>query len=417
MTESPDYPTKSSKGTFFKGGIVAVLLLAILGWSSLYETNSRGNYQVKQAFITGTMTCRTNPGTYGQMFGDIKTYKAASRYYFSKHTEEGGEGLSAAPINVTFNGRSKADVTGFLKYELPIDCDNLKALDKKYGSTEAIRDEIIRQTVTEALIQTAPLFTAEEADAPRRDQFREIALAQIKHGIYKKKVRMQKYTDPSNPNKTLRRQVTELYRDKDGNPVVVEDSPLKDFGIKVVNFNIKDLDWDDVTDQLLAKKKEIDMRRTLQKAGAITAQQKAITEEAEGRARVAKAEADALVIKKTAIIAEQQLKEVAALRAQKKYEIAKYAAKEALENAKKVKANGMAKAAANRALVSAGLTPLAAAELRKETMIGMMEAWAKRPVPSTIFGGGSSKGGNNMVMDMLGVDAAFNAINRMNRKK
>lgn len=403
-------------GKIFKLGIGAAIVAVMILSSSLYETNNRGYYQVKQAFMTGNMTCRTNPGTYSQMFGDIKTYKAASRYYFSKHTEEGGEGLGAAAINVTFNGRSKADVTGFLKYELPMSCELLKALDKKYGSTEAIRDEVIRQTVTEALIQTAPLFTAEEADAPRRDQFREIALAQIKHGIYKKKVRMEEYTDPSNPNKTLRRQVTELYKDKDGNPVVVEASPLKDFGIKVVNFNIKDLDWDKVTDQLLAKKKEIDMRRTLQKAGAITAQQKAITEEAEGRARVATAEANALVIKKTAIIAEQQLKEVAALRAQKKYEIAKYAAKEALENAKKVKANGMAKAAANRALVSAGLTPAEAAEWKFKTSVGIARALSEAKFPSIMTFGGD-KGGPSNPLAALGYNQMFQLVKEMSKTK
>lgn len=413
----PAKPGKLKKAKVFKGGIFIALAVLLFAGGSLFETNDRQNYQVKQAFITGAMTCRTTSGTYGQMFGDINTYKKASQYFFSKHKEEGGTGLSSAPINATFNGRSKADVTGFLKYELPMNCDKLKALDEKYGSSQAIRDEVIRQTVTEAIIQTATLFTAEEADVPRRDQFREIALAQIKHGIYKKKIRIEEYTDPSNPKKKLRRQITELYKDpKTGMPVVVEDSPLKDFGITVVTFNVKDLDWDDVTDKLLAEKKKIDMQRTLSKSAAVTAQQNAITAEATGRAKVAIAEAKANVIKKTAVIAEQQLKEVAALRAQKKYEIAKYAAKEALENAKKVRANGMAKAAANQALVRAGLTPIEAANIKKDTMIGMMEAWAKRPVPTTVFGGGGNgKSGNPMIMDMLGVDAAFNAVNRMNK--
>jgi hypothetical protein len=401
--------------SIFKSGVVIAIAILIFAGGSLFETNDRENYQVKQAFMTGTMTCRTTPGTYGQMLGDINTYKVANQYFFSKHNEEGGTGLSAAPINATFNGRSKADVTGFLKYELPADCDKLKALDKKYGSNNIIRNEVIRQTVTEAIIQTATLFTAEEADVPRRDQFREIALAQIKDGIYKKKIRVEEYSDPSNPKKKLRRQITELYKDKNGNPVVVEASPLKDFGIKVVTFNVKDLDWDDVTDRLLAKKKEIDMQRTLSKSAAVTAQQNAVTAEATGRAKVAIAKAKALVIKETAVIAEEQEKEVEAIRAAKKYEIAKYAAKEALENAKKVRANGMAKAAANQALVKAGLTPIEAANIKKDTMIGMMEAWAKRPVPTTVFGGGSKSGGS-MVMDMLGVDAAFNAVNRMNKK-
>lgn len=409
-------PGSNLKKKIFKGGILIAAITTLLIGSNLVETNTRGNYQVKQAFATGTMSCRTTPGMYGQLLGDINTYKVASKYFFSKHTEEGGTGLSAAPINATFNGRSKADVTGFLKYELPADCSKLIALDKKYGSSALIRDEVIRQTVTEAIIQTATLFTAEEADVPRRDQFREIALAQIKNGIYKKKVRIEEYTDPSNPKKKLRREITELYRDKNGNPVVAEASPLKQFGIKVVTFNVKDLDWDDVTDKLLAEKKRIDMQRTLSKSAAVTAQQKAITEEAQGRARVAKAEADALVKKKTAVIAEEQLKEVAELQARKKYEVAKYAAKEALENAKKVKANGMAKAAANKALRIAGLTPSEKAEWDYKTAVGVAQALSQSNFPQ-IMSFGAGKSGPQNPLEAMGYNHMFDLVNKMSQTK
>ena len=42
-----------------------------------------------------------------------------------------------------------------------------------------------------------------------------------------------------------------------------------------------------------------------------------------------------------------------------------------------------------------------------------MEAWAKRAVPTTIFGGSDSKGGSNTVMEILGADSAFNLVDRM----
>ena len=391
----------------------AVLFFSVA--NNLWETNDRTTFQVKQAFYTGEMTCRLQPGTYGQWLGSIKTYKKASDYYFSKHKEEGGVGLSAAPINVTFNGRSTANVSGFLKYELPMDCEKLQVLDSKYLSDPGIRNELIRQTVTEALIQTAPLFTAEEADAPKRDQFREIALAQIKHGIYKKKVKIRYVEDPSNPKKKLSKQVTVLDLDKNGMPQVVEPSPLKKFGITVANFNLKELDWDQVTTDLLAKKKEIDMKATLSKAAAVTAQQNAIKEQAEGAARVAKAEADALVEKKTAVIEEEKLKEVAELQAEKKFQVARLAAKEALENAKKIKANGMAEAAKNRALVAAGLTPLEKATIAKETSIGVARELAKLKLPSTFIGGGGANGAGMSPIQAMGIDAMYNLTKRIGK--
>lgn len=393
----------------------ALLVITLSG--SIWETNKQDTFQVKQAFYTGITTCRLTPGTWYQWFGTIWTYKQADTYYFSKYKEEGGTGFDSAPIkDVTFSGRSKADITGVLKYELPMDCEKLTRITQKYGSNDAIKKDLVQQYVTEVLTQTAPLFSAEQADAPKRDKFREIAKAQLRDGLYKKKTKIEYYPDPSNPNKKLSREVTELVIDKDGNPIVVEPSPLKEWGLKIITFNLKELDWDDVTDELLAEKKKIDMKRTLAKAAAVTAQQNAIKEQAEGAARVAKAEADALVIKKTAVIEEQRKKEVAVLEASKKFEVEKMAALEAIERAKKIRAEGMAKAAANAALVKAGLTPREKAEIDKDIAIGVARELAKIKLPTTFIGGGSNTGMTNPIQAM-GIEAFYNLTKKIGNPK
>lgn len=63
-------------------GVVAIVLVAMS--FSAFETNKAGNYQVKQAFLSGNMTTRSTPGTYGQLFGDITTYEIAGDVFLSK---------------------------------------------------------------------------------------------------------------------------------------------------------------------------------------------------------------------------------------------------------------------------------------------------------------------------------------------
>ena len=70
---------------------------------------------------------------------------------------------------------------------------------------------------------------------------------------------------------------------------------------------------------------------------------------------------------------------------------------------KLLKVQAEAKAAANRALVSAGLTPAERAEWDYKTAVGVAQALAESKVswvPSVMFGGGSS---SNSAMDAVGL--------------
>ena len=88
----------------------------------------------------------------------------------------------------------------------------------------------------------------------------------------------------------------------------------------------------------------------------------------------------------------------------------------AQENAKKVKAEGEAKAAANRALVAAGLTPLEKATIEKETAIGVAAALANskvRWVPEVMYSGGSN--GSTTAMDAVGLNMLMDIAKSINK--
>jgi hypothetical protein len=99
----------------------------------------------------------------------------------------------------------------------------------------------------------------------------------------------------------------------------------------------------------------------------------------------------------------EQEKAVAVTKAQQEFEVAELEAKKAKQVALKVQAEGEAKAAANRALVSAGLTPAERAEWDYKTAVGVAQALAESKVswvPSVMFGG---NGSSNSAMDAVGL--------------
>ena len=82
--------------------LVAVIgILFLIFASKLFVTNDQGYYQAKQAFITGKMSVRMSPGTYGQNFGTITTYKANATVGFG--SQEGDISANLDSIPVVFN--------------------------------------------------------------------------------------------------------------------------------------------------------------------------------------------------------------------------------------------------------------------------------------------------------------------------
>lgn len=410
-----------------KIGIVGFLFfgLIIVGISSksLVEKNDYGFYQITQS-LDGEMDIMNDTGFYYQGFATITTYKVGDVLYFSKHNIDGGDNDHTVPVTVTFNGNSKAEISGVLKYKLSKQKEKQFLIHEDYGSANALRSELLRQYVTEVLIQTAPLMTAEEAYAPRKTEFKKIAEEQLIRGIFKKKTRIvetEEKTLGSDGEEKIQQKtnrVVELVLDKDGNPVIDTESPLRKYGIEVVNFTLKDFDFDPKTEELIAKKKESEMQKVLAETDAQRAQQETVKLIAEGKAKFADAEAKANVEKVTATInaekekqvaelSAQKVKNVAELKAQQEFNVGKLTAEKELtvaklekeaaaENAKAKLLVGEAEAKVAKLKVDAGLTPLERAEIEKDRAIGIANALSKFGANvTTVIGGGD--GGTDSV--------------------
>jgi len=367
-------------------GVLALLLLIGLTFSTkLWENNSAGYVQVKQDAVDGDMSVRMDPGMYSQMFGEIHTYKISDVYDFHSVSEQ---------IDARFNDAATAKISGQIKYRLPMKPEGILSIHQDFRSDTAVHADLIRQVVAAALKQTATLFGAEEVYSTRRSDFIYLVNEQIKNGIYATTYteRMGKDEDGN----TFIKRIVQVRMDEKGQPIVAERSAFERYGIELIQLVINDVDFDPQTEALIAKRKEADQEKVVAKANAERAKQDAITAEERGKAQVAQAEAEALVVKKKAVIEAEKAKEVAAQQAL-----------QADEEKKRDIAKGQGEAEAARLKVAAGLTPLEKATIDKETAIGVAAELAKVKLPQLmVIGGEGGAGGKNLnPFDAVGLES------------
>lgn len=368
------------------------LIFATLS-TQLFQTNNAGYVQVKQAAGSGTMTVRTEPGVYLQMFSTINEYKISDVFDFTAQDQR---------IPVRFGGDGSTGwIEGQIKYRLPVAEEDVLKINADFRSDENLQINLIRTVVIAAINQTATMFTAEEVYSTRRADFVNLVNEQIKNGIYATAY-SETQTKEEDGSSSIRRQVN-VRLDKDGHPIISEPSTFRRYNVELIQLVINGIDFDDATQDLIKERKKADQQKVVAKANAEKAQQDALTAEAQGKARVAEAEADALVKKKTAVIAAEQETAVAEQEALK-----------ADQQKKAIIARGTAEAESAKLKVAAGLTPLDKANIEKETAIGVAHELASVKFPDMMVIGGGANGPMNP-FDAVGLNSFIDISKKMTK--
>jgi regulator of protease activity HflC (stomatin/prohibitin superfamily) len=388
-------------------GIIIILIIlggVIFTFSSyLVSTNKSGFYQVKQAAITGKITVHDRPGMYGKFFGSITTYQISDMNYFSKSDLEGGSGEAADTIRVRFNDGGTADISGSIKFRLSLKEENQLLLHQDFKSYDKLQSDLIRQVVTEALMQTSTLMKAEESYSTRRSEFTTLAEEQIRRGIFETVADERIYINLE--GKEFIERTVKVKYDDSGKAIVRKISPFLRYNIEILQFVIKDIDFDATIDSLISKKKEAEQQRIVAQANAERAKQDAITAEEQGKARIAVARAEEEVSKIKAVT-----------QAEKEYEVSKLNRQRAEEEAAGNLSIREAEAKGAALLVQAGMTPRDKAEIDKETAIGIAAEMAKIQLPEVmIFGSG--EGSPTNPFDAIGLEAFMNISEKITNSK
>ena len=377
------------------GGLILGVFLLLTVSSvvrQLFATNDAGYYQIKQAALSGAMSVRDEPGTYLRLFGTITTYHVSDMHYFSKSDLDGGKGSESDPIKVRFQGGGSAEINGGIKFKLPTNELLRLKIHQDFRSYDAFKHDLIRQTVAEALAQTATLMKAEESYSTRRAEFTALVEDQIKNGIYETDTKEFKVKDTEG-NDLVQHEVF-VMRDAKGIPVIRKTSPLIMYGVEVLSFQLKDFDFDENITGLIHQKQDAEQKKVVSRANAEKAQQDAITARAQGEAKIAEEKATQEV---------EKIKQVTI--AQKEFEVSKLRRAQADQDAQAAITNGKAEAEVNRLKVQAGLTPIERATLAKETAIGVAHELSQIQLPSTMILGGSNGGSGMNPFDAVGLES------------
>jgi hypothetical protein len=199
----------------------------------------------------------------------------------------------------------------------------------------------------------------------------------------------------------------EILVDKNGNYMRQEKSPFKQYGITCNLVSITDIKYDKATQQQIDAQKAANLAVITSKTKSLEAIQKTVlvTEQGKQAAEAAKWEQE-----------KEKANEVT--KAQQEFEVAKLQAEKAEQVARKVRAEGEAKAAANRALVAAGATPEQLLQMKKETIIGIAHELANSNtewVPKVMVNGNGANGADPM--QTVGLNMLMQTIERMNNMK
>ena len=413
-----------------KSKILAVVTVVVLILLGVFATKLVGYKQSTELLVKqspfGTLSCVEGQGLYFKGFASIYKYDLAKSFYFNSSTEKvdghGWEGDEddEDDISVTLSRNANADISGYLMYELPTDCDKLIELHKNQRSDKGIKHNLVRNAVLSAVRKTAPLFTAEEAKVTKIAEFRRLAEDQLVEGEYLTTIEVLKEKagedEVDSTGKVVKKaevqeyRVTKLKLDKDGHRIITKKSPITQYGIVVKQLEIQNVKLDPKAQQQLDIVKEREMQRVANATAAETAKQKAITAKAEGDARIAEAKATQEVQKMTEVTMAEKEKAVAILNAEKEKEVARLEALKAQEVAKKIKAEGEAEAAANRAKVSAGLTPQERLEGEIQMNKDKWDAISKIQVPIVPANMITSNGKGVSGVDLLGDAKALETL-------
>lgn len=381
---------------------VTVLVVGLVLVLNMVTTVGADEIVIKQDLVGGQLHVWDTPGVHWQNFGTLTRYKRSAQLWFSAKEDEGKP--TDDSIKVRFNDGGHGNISGSLRYSLPLDPNEMLQLHMTYHSMAAIDHELIRQVVNKGVYMSGPLMSSRESYAEKRADLINYITDQITYGVYRTEHDQVKTTDPL----TGQEKIVDIVRPKeDGhspNGIEREEaSPIQKYGISVSNITINEITYDPTVEAQIKQQQEAIMAVQQAIVNSKKAEQDALTVEQQGKAAAAKAKWDQEVQKATAVTAAEQDKAVAVTQAEKDKEVAALALQTAKLQAQTTVTAAKADADAKRLAMNANNYFLERLDAAKEVAIHEADARGAQPqVPSTVVGAGVG-GNNNAEQDLLGL--------------
>ena len=408
MKDFEKVPTNVSKKVIF--GVVAIILV-VLGLymsNSAFEDCDRSEIYVNQYPFTGEFAVWTDGGMHGQWWGTIHEYHKTTQVEFTG-VEKNDDGYVASGSNpgaaVTFNDRGRGYIIGSLRVVLPTDELHMQKIQTDFGSEESLIATLIKPTLYKVVTSCGPLMSSLESVSETRTDLIQYITDQLNNGVYKTKSTKIEITNELTGEPEVITKAEIIFDSKaPGGYKRQELSPFTQYGIKCNLVSITDIKYDRATQDQIDAQKQANLAVVTAKTKSLEAIQKTVLITEQGKAEAEKAKWE-----------QEKIKAVEVTKAQQEFEVAKLAAETAQQEALRIKAEGEAEAAAAAAKVRAGLTPERAAEIKKETLIGIAHEFANANVdlvPKIMVSG--NNGGGSDPMQTVGFNMLLQVLDKMN---
>ncbi len=416
-------------------GIVTVLALILIGvmWGGLVGHNNAQDYQVYQS-VSGNVSVIDQPGYYAKWFGTVWTVPRSTQCYYSASNKEGGPGDDS--IRVTFNDGGTAQISSFVKIRLPADPEHRLLIHQDYASNVQSISDAVKAHLTNCVKSTGPMMSASENQASRKTEFNNVVESQLAAGLFDMRRTEVELNDMAQleaagvgaDGKPIMRErkakvlATEIVRDDKGKPIITQESPLKRYGIEIIQFSVTETEYDAKTLEQFAAKKQSYLAAEQAKAQRQEEQQQRLMIIERGLRQVAETEAAANLEKKKATVAAQQEQEVAVIKktqavtqAQQKVEVALQDKQEAetLKSIAQIKAEraeldkkaviSAAEAKAKEIEIAGGLSDKdrILAQIKADRDAKVATALANVQTPKVILGGSDGKDSTGSLLNLV----------------
>lgn len=321
-------------------GIVVVLMIINpfgyneLGYREIVETPMGSKYVI---FNNGIFW--KSPGSKVTTYPNVIT--------ISHRGERTGATVDGNLIPIRFNDATEARAQTVVRFRLPSDEEQMLRIHSEYVNKEYLALKGLQPYTIECLKNSAQLMDSEQHYSGGRAQLSQYFQDQLEDGLFILDTK-ENFKKDTLTGETKRIYEAKIREDASGNSVRKE-SDLKKFGISVASATIENVDYESQVDEKLKKKIEASTRESVSKQNLVTAQQEAMTAEAEGRKRLVEIEYEEKQKQTQALVqAETQVR-----LAEKDQEKQKIALEAARLEAQKIRALSEAEAFAKQQMMKA----------------------------------------------------------------
>ncbi len=386
-------------------GVAVVCAVLTLAFSSmLFENVDSGEIMVLQDPVDGDLHVFASAGLRWQGFGKVTKYNKSETLHFS--SENGECTKDGTAIKTRFNDGANGWVCGSLRYELPTDEKSVLDIHRIFGNQDSLEAKLVQPVLQKSVYMSGPLMSSAESYAERRTDLIQFIKDQTEQGVYQTRTETKRVSvdalgldvADSGSKKTV--EVAVIAKGTDGQPLRQEISPLTRFNVRVYNFAIIGILYDDRVEQQIDNQQQETMEVQTAIARAKKEEQRLRTERAKGQAEAEKAKWEQEVSKAKAVTKAEQEKAVAVLAAEQKREVAtlnRDAAK--LEKERNILL-GQGEAQRKRLVMEADGALTAKLTAWKEVNFRYADQMGKqRWVPEVVMGGGN--GSTNSAQGLL----------------